>query len=160
MEGCRYCGAEVLLAGIPHWSIDLMRERSTGETVDVIESSWLLMCCESCAARRDFDQITIPWRSSEASLGLPDPQRGASVACCSHNPPPGEPYFSVSVHREVIEDVPAFMEPDRRVYEQAIDVLECFAFRYCDTCAEQLDFAAIFVPPRTATGGGADAPIV
>ena len=57
---------------------------------------------------------------------------------CERGIPPGEPHWSVNVHREVVED-------------DGIEVLDavCY-FSFCAECAAQVDLENLVVPERPA----------
>ena len=157
MEWCDDYGIEVMSPGVPYWSVDLHLERAHGWRAEVLEAHWLLLYCERCWARRDFDQISVPTKLGRAPT--PPPVRAgpyAQASLCPHELPDGELYVSLSFEREVI--APTWDEgPDGRpILLPAITVESAEGLRYCEVCAERLDFAAVSIPLKSAAHGAGD----
>ena len=56
---CSRCGTEIP-AGTPYWSVTVQHETLDGDAIEVLDAACLLMLCEACAAKSDFERVTVP----------------------------------------------------------------------------------------------------
>jgi hypothetical protein len=61
-ENCSCCGREIE-DGETYWSVSVNQEVFDGEAIEVLDSSMLLVYCQSCASARDFEKTTVPPRA-------------------------------------------------------------------------------------------------
>ena len=148
------CGIEVMSPGVPYWSVDLHRERSHTWLAEVLEAHSLLCYCEPCGARRDFVQISVPTKFGRAPT--PPPVRSgpyAQASLCWHEVPDGEPYVSLSFQLEVMRAAWGEGPDGRPILVPTANVSSAEGLRYCDVCAERLDFTAVSIPLKSAAHG-------
>lgn len=143
MEHCQFCEAPVRVTGVPYWAVHLGQRRMHDSTVEVILAETVLLACERCAGRRDFERARLPSRGGQMSPMYPG---HPSLALCPLDPPENGYWWTVAVNREVVQHGFRVTPLDGLQYECAFAVLETKAYTYCDACGAQLDFERISVP--------------
>ena len=58
-ESCTRCGTGIP-AGTPYWSLTVQHEAFDGDAIEVMDARALAVLCEACAAKSDFERVTVP----------------------------------------------------------------------------------------------------